>query len=83
MGEDGPNWVVLDHVMTFHDLFVDGNKRTGWGTARMFARRNGLELVCAPEDSYQAVLGFAAGPKGESEEELLAEFMYDHLWPRQ
>ena len=57
------------------------NKRTGWGTANLFAMANGLELVCSPEDSYQAVLGLAASPKGEHEEELLAEFMYDHLWP--
>lgn len=130
----GPNWVVLDHVVTFHDLaienhggrhglrsqglleqaitrpqrrwyyegieslariaacytasivfihpFVDGNKRTGWGTARMFTRRNGLELVCPTEDSYRAVLGFAASTKDEHQEELLAEFVYEHLWPR-
>jgi len=26
--------------------FLDGNKRTGWGTARQFVRANGLELVC-------------------------------------
>lgn len=67
--------------IVFIHPFVDGNKRTGWGTANLFAMANGLELVCSPEDSYQAVLGFAASPKGEHEEELLAEFMYDHLWP--
>ena len=67
--------------IVFIHPFVDGNKRTGWGTANVFARSNGLELVCDLEDSYRAVLGFAAGAKGESEEELLAEFMYDHLWP--
>ncbi|MCY4650481.1 MAG: type II toxin-antitoxin system death-on-curing family toxin [bacterium] len=67
--------------IVFIHPFVDGNKRTGWGTANLFATANGLELVCSPEDSYQAVLGFAASPKGEHEEELLAEFMDDHLWP--
>ena len=67
--------------IVFTHPFVDGNKRTGWGTANLFAMANGLKLVCSPEDSYQAVLGFAASPKGEHEEELLAEFMYDHLWP--
>ena len=48
----------------------------------MFARRNGLELVCPSEDSYRAVLGFAASTKDEHQEELLAEFVYEHLGPR-
>ncbi len=67
--------------IVFIHPFVDGNKRTGWGTARHFADINGLELVCNPEDSYRAVLGFAASSKGEHEEENLAEFIYEHLYP--
>ena len=61
--------------------FFDGNKRTGWGTALQFAGDNGFDLVCSQEDSYRMVLGFAASAKGETEESILAEFIYDHLFP--
>ena len=61
--------------------FFDGNKRTGWGTTLQFAGDNGFDLVCSQEDSYRMVLGFAASAKGETEESILAEFIYDHLFP--
>ena len=67
--------------IVFIHPFFDGNKRTGWGTARHFARANGFELVCKPEDSYRMVLGYAASAKGDTEEAILAEFMYQHLFP--
>lgn len=67
--------------IVFIHPFFDGNKRTGWVTARRFVRANGFELVCGEDDAYQAVLGFAASAKGEAEEEALAEFMYEHLFP--
>ncbi len=67
--------------IVFIHPFVDGNKRAGWGTARHFASLNGAELVCRPEDAYRAVLGFAASSKDECQEELLAEFLYEHLFP--
>ena len=61
--------------------FFDGNKRTGWGTARLFARANGLDLRCAPEDSCQMVLEHAGSAKGEDQEDILAEFMFRNLYP--
>ena len=67
--------------IVFVHPFFDGNKRTGWGTARHFADMNGYELVSGPEDAYQAVLEFAGSAKGETEEENLANFMYHHLHP--
>ena len=44
--------------IVFIHPFFDGNKRTGWGTARQFVRANGFELVCSEEDSYQTVGGW-------------------------
>jgi len=67
--------------IVFIHPFFDGNKRTGWGTARQFVRANGFELVCGKEDAYQMVLDYAASAKGDTEESALAEFMYDHLFP--
>ena len=67
--------------IVFIHPFVDGNKRTAWGTANLFAMANGLELVCSPEHSYRAVLGFAASSKDKCQEDILAEFMYEHLFP--
>ena len=67
-------------VIFIHPFF-DGNKRTGWGTALRLARSNGFELRCGREDAYEMVLGFAASEKGEAEESILAEFIYDHLFP--
>lgn len=67
--------------IVFIHPFFDGNKRTGWGTARQFVRTNGFELVCGEEDAYRMVLDYAASAKGDTEEEALAEFMYDYLFP--
>ena len=52
-------------IMGIHP-FVDGNQRTGWGTALLFAKYNGWGFSCDQRLAYETVRGFAAGQLDES-----------------
>lgn len=56
--------------------FADGNKRTAWVVARLFMRKNGLDLRYGEREAIAIVLALAAGELGEAE---LAEWFRTHL----
>jgi death-on-curing protein len=47
--------------------FVDGNKRTGFLTAYVFLRQNGVEIVAEEGEAATAVLRLASGEMEEAE----------------
>ena len=47
--------------------FTDGNKRTGWVTARLFLADNGYRLHFDPADAVRTVEALAAGKLSEAE----------------
>jgi death-on-curing protein len=56
--------------------FADGNKRTAWVMARLFLRKNALELAFAERDAIAMVFALAAGELSEDE---LADWFRGHL----
>lgn len=56
--------------------FADGNKRTAWVVARLFMRKNGLDLRYGEREAIAIVLALAAGELSEAE---LAEWFRTHL----
>jgi death-on-curing protein len=56
--------------------FTDGNKRTGWVTARLFLADNGCKLSFAATDTIRLMQGVAAGTVPEAE---LAEWFRSRL----
>lgn len=56
--------------------FADGNKRTAWVVARLFLRKNGLDLRYEEREAIAIVLALAAGELSEAE---LADWFRMHL----
>lgn len=56
--------------------FADGNKRTAWVVARLFMRKNGLDLRYEEREAIAIVLALAAGELSEAE---LADWFRTHL----
>lgn len=56
--------------------FADGNKRTAWVVARLFMRKNGLDLRYGEREAIAIVLALAAGELSEAE---LADWFRTHL----
>lgn len=56
--------------------FADGNKRTAWVMARLFLRKNALDLVFAEHQAIATVLALAAG---ELSEDDLADWFRERL----
>ena len=56
--------------------FVDGNKRTGWVSARLFLADNGYRIEFEPADAIQIMEAVAAGSMGEAD---LAAWLRDHV----
>ena len=65
--------VYAHHIITGH-VFVDGNKRTGMGSAFEFLRMNGLDPPDNLDDEIIA-LGFAIADGSEREIGAIAERM--------
>lgn len=51
---------LLHSVVTGHAL-VDGNKRLGWVSVRLFYRLNDADLRAPPDDAYHLVASIADG----------------------
>ena len=51
---------LLHSVVTGHAL-VDGNKRLGWVSVRLFYRRNGKDLRAPIDDAFDLVASIADG----------------------
>ena len=58
--------------------FVDGNKRTALASMIVFLGLNGIDLDATQEEATAIVLGLAAG---EIPEEILANWIADHMKP--
>ncbi|OBX19185.1 death-on-curing protein [Erythrobacter sp. QSSC1-22B] len=56
--------------------FADGNKRTAWVVARLFLRKNGIEIDFTEREAIAIVLTLAAGELAEDE---LADWFRQHL----
>ena len=56
--------------------FTDGNKRTAWVMARLFLRKNALNLAFTEREALTTVLALAAGELAEDE---LADWFRQHL----
>lgn len=51
----------LLHALTYHHVFVDGNKRTGLRAVTLFLRVNGYQLVWDAQMQYDFILEIAQG----------------------
>jgi death-on-curing protein len=60
--------------------FADGNKRTAFVALEVFLDLNGWELTASDEACVLTMLALAAG---QLEEEPLAQWIRDHLRPRE
>ena len=56
--------------------FVDGNKRTAYVTAVLFAHMNGFCLMASPEDKYRMFMALADGALTE---DSLVPWFEEHL----
>jgi death-on-curing protein len=56
--------------------FVDGNKRSALAAMIVFLNLNGVDLLVPQPDMTAAILAVAAG---EVEEDILAQWLRDHL----
>ncbi len=59
--------------------FADGNKRTAFVVCLLFLAKNGLEVIATDADCIRVFWSLAAGELTESE---LAEWLVDHVSPR-
>lgn len=59
--------------------FADGNKRTAFVVCLLFLAKNGLEVTATDADCIRVFWSLAAGELTESE---LAEWLVDHVRPR-
>ena len=51
---------LVESIITNHP-FIDGNKRTGYVTMRLFLLTNGFDIYSSQEDKYQFVMDIASG----------------------
>lgn len=58
--------------------FIDGNKRTALASMIVFLGLNRLDIEASPQELTAVVLSLAAG---EISEDLLAQWLRDHLRP--
>lgn len=58
--------------------FVDGNKRTALASMIVFLGLNGIDLDATQEEATAIIVGLAAG---EIPEEILANWIADHMKP--
>ena len=52
---------ALIESILYNHPFVDGNKRTGYITMRLFLNINGMDILTFPNDKYQFVMDIASG----------------------
>jgi death-on-curing protein len=52
---------ALLHALTYHHVFMDGNKRTGLRAVTLFLLVNGYELTWDPATQYDFILEIAQG----------------------
>ena len=66
---------LMFQIISSHP-FIDGNKRTAYGTADVFLRLNGYCIRAEPDDALQFILSVATG---ESDEPTVRKWVRQHL----
>ena len=51
---------LMENIVSNHP-FVDGNKRTGYMTMRLFLIKNGLDIEASQDDKFDFVIRVASG----------------------
>ena len=64
---------ALGHSIIKNHPFVDGNKRTGFESMRLFLRMNGFDFRAGEERKFKFILGIASDP--EIDEHQIAEWL--------
>jgi death-on-curing protein len=69
---------LLHSIVTGHAL-IDGNKRLGWVSVRLFYRLNGSDLRPPIDDAYRLVMSIADGSLCDVQEiaDLLRAWVHD------
>lgn len=67
---------ALSFSLVKNHAFVDGNKRIGWASMRVFLRLNGYEIAADVDEQERAVLALAAG---ETSREDWTAWVKEHL----
>jgi death on curing protein len=57
---------ILFGIISLHP-FIDGNKRTAYGTADIFLRLNGYSIRADPQESQKFIVRIAGGQTDEAE----------------
>jgi len=68
---------LMDSIVNNHPM-IDGNKRSSWLVANMFAEFNDYEIVATTDEAFAFILGIATG---SAELETHAEWISHHLEP--
>jgi len=67
---------ALGHSLIKNHPFVDGNKRTGFESMRLFLRLNGCDLRASADEKYDFVLKIASD--AETDEHRIAQWLKRH-----
>ncbi len=70
---------ALGFSLTSNHPFVDGNKRAGYISTRVFLNLNGFDIFGRTDDKQALILSIAAG---EIDRERFALWIRDHINPR-
>jgi death on curing protein len=66
---------ILFQIISSHP-FIDGNKRTAYGTTDVFLRLNGYYIRVEPEEALEFIVAIAAG---KSDELTVRKWLRQHL----
>ena len=69
---------AMGHSIIRNHPFIDGNKRTGFETMRLFLRINGYDVRAAEEKKFKFAMGIA---EGNLTEMAIAEWLKKHSRP--
>lgn len=68
---------LMDSIVNNHPM-MDGNKRSSWLLANIFAELNGYEIVSTIDDAFVFILSIA---KENPELPVIADWIENHLSP--
>ncbi len=68
---------LMDSIVNNHPM-MDGNKRSSWLLANIFAELNGYEIVASADDAFVFILSIA---NNNPELAVIAQWIENHLSP--
>ena len=71
---------AMGHSIIKNHPFVDGNKRTGFESMRLFLRMNGYDVRASEDQKFDFVLKIASDP--ETDEHRIGEWLERHSHKR-